>query len=165
MKQGLFSLGHPEDLYFICNKYYISILTERERDGFVHIAKLLHYISYVCTWLKKKGKASIDKTFFTQKVHIFFWTGWWYKPEYIINELNINSVITTPSHDQIVPIDANTLQVPFRLEGYAYSGKTSNCVNWTPWWWFPLSMLGEMLVNLFMHGKSCLWVAFEYQCN
>ncbi len=27
--------------------------------------------------------------------------GWWFKPEYIINELNINAVITSPSHDEV----------------------------------------------------------------
>ncbi|RAL38745.1 hypothetical protein DM860_013426 [Cuscuta australis] len=47
---------------------------------------------------------------------------WWYKPEYIINELNINSVITTPSHEEILPINAWTTQCPFTLRGYAYSG-------------------------------------------
>ncbi|XP_059630820.1 nitrate reductase [NADH]-like [Cornus florida] len=48
--------------------------------------------------------------------------GWWYKPEYIINELNINSVITTPSHEEILPINSWTTQMPYTLRGYAYSG-------------------------------------------
>ncbi|CAL9779047.1 unnamed protein product [Musa acuminata subsp. burmannicoides] len=47
---------------------------------------------------------------------------WWYKPEYIINELNINSVITTPGHDEILPINAFTTQRPYTMRGYAYSG-------------------------------------------
>nr|VDD23523.1 unnamed protein product [Brassica oleracea] len=47
---------------------------------------------------------------------------WWYKPEYIINELNINSVITTPGHEEILPINAFTTQKPYTLRGYAYSG-------------------------------------------
>ncbi|KAJ6335617.1 hypothetical protein OIU77_025552 [Salix suchowensis] len=47
---------------------------------------------------------------------------WWYKPEYIINELNINSVITTPSHEEILPINSRTTQRPYTLKGYAYSG-------------------------------------------
>ncbi|XP_017247630.1 nitrate reductase [NADH] [Daucus carota subsp. sativus] len=47
---------------------------------------------------------------------------WWYKPEYIINELNINSVITTPCHDEILPINSYTTQRPYILKGYAYSG-------------------------------------------
>ncbi|KAB2046228.1 hypothetical protein ERO13_D01G181700v2 [Gossypium hirsutum] len=48
--------------------------------------------------------------------------GWWYKPEYIINELNINSAITTPCHEEILPINAWTTQRPYTLRGYAYSG-------------------------------------------
>lgn len=47
---------------------------------------------------------------------------WWYKPEYIINELNINSVITTPCHEEILPINAWNTQRPYTIRGYAYSG-------------------------------------------
>ncbi|KAJ3695938.1 hypothetical protein LUZ60_001315 [Juncus effusus] len=47
---------------------------------------------------------------------------WWYKPEYIINELNINSVITTPGHDEVLPITSMTTQKPFTMKGYSYSG-------------------------------------------
>ncbi|XP_060198179.1 nitrate reductase [NADH] 2-like isoform X1 [Lycium barbarum] len=47
---------------------------------------------------------------------------WWYKPEYIINELNINSIITTPSHREILPIKTWTTRHPYMLRGYAYSG-------------------------------------------
>ncbi|XP_027156629.1 nitrate reductase [NADH]-like [Coffea eugenioides] len=47
---------------------------------------------------------------------------WWYKPEFIINELNINSVITTPCQDEILPINSWTTQRPYTLRGYAYSG-------------------------------------------
>ncbi|KAI9109369.1 hypothetical protein K1719_019423 [Acacia pycnantha] len=31
---------------------------------------------------------------------------WWYKLEYIIMELNINSVTTTPCHEEILPINS-----------------------------------------------------------
>ncbi|KAL3638775.1 Nitrate reductase [NADH] 1 [Castilleja foliolosa] len=47
---------------------------------------------------------------------------WWYKPEYIINELNINSVITTPCHGEILLINSSTTQRPYTLRGYSYSG-------------------------------------------
>lgn len=47
---------------------------------------------------------------------------WWYKPEYIINELNINSVMTTPCHEEILSINSATTQRPYTLRGYAYSG-------------------------------------------
>lgn len=57
-------------------------------------------------------------------IYLFFGIreGWWYKPEYIINELNINSVITTPCHDEILPINSWTTQRPYVVRGYAYSG-------------------------------------------
>ncbi|OEL14527.1 Nitrate reductase [NADH] 1 [Dichanthelium oligosanthes] len=48
--------------------------------------------------------------------------GWWYKPEHVINEMNINSVITTPGHDEILPVNANTTQGAYTIKGYAYSG-------------------------------------------
>ena len=59
------------------------------------------------------------------KFNLFTWIwiiAWWYKPEYIINELNINSVITTPFHDEILPINSFTTQRPYTMRGYAYSG-------------------------------------------
>ncbi|KAJ6846898.1 nitrate reductase [NADH] [Iris pallida] len=47
---------------------------------------------------------------------------WWYKPEHIINELNVNSVITTPGHDEMLPINSVTTQTSYTMKGYAYSG-------------------------------------------
>ncbi|XP_042499026.1 nitrate reductase [NADH]-like [Macadamia integrifolia] len=47
---------------------------------------------------------------------------WWYKPEYIINELNINSVITTPCHEEILPRNFWTTRRRYKLKGYAYTG-------------------------------------------
>jgi nitrate reductase (NAD(P)H) len=44
--------------------------------------------------------------------------GWWYKPDFIINDLNINSAIISPGHDQALAL-AYGAEVPFR--GYAYS--------------------------------------------
>ena len=45
--------------------------------------------------------------------------GWWFKPDFIINELNINSAITTPAHDEAVPYVEKTV-----VKGYAYAGKS-----------------------------------------
>ncbi|KAI5079840.1 hypothetical protein GOP47_0005319 [Adiantum capillus-veneris] len=44
---------------------------------------------------------------------------WWPRPDYLINELNINSVITSPAHGEVVQI---TMQTPYIVRGYAYSG-------------------------------------------
>lgn len=47
--------------------------------------------------------------------------GYWRNPDYIINHLNINSAISSPSHDAVVPLSlGGRAKVPFR--GYAYSG-------------------------------------------
>lgn len=46
--------------------------------------------------------------------------GWWFKPDFIINELNVNSAITSPAHDEQLAYTETTL-----VKGYAYAGKCS----------------------------------------
>lgn len=46
--------------------------------------------------------------------------GWWYKPDFIINDININSAMTSPAHDEVVKLDSRNAY--FNLCGYAYSG-------------------------------------------
>ncbi|CAJ1961681.1 unnamed protein product [Cylindrotheca closterium] len=46
---------------------------------------------------------------------------WWYKPEYIFNELNINSAIASPLHDEELPI-AQNIDKTYTVSGYAYTG-------------------------------------------
>lgn len=43
---------------------------------------------------------------------------WWYNPSYIINDLNVNSAIAYPAHDEIVPSSTTS----YTVKGYAYSG-------------------------------------------
>lgn len=45
--------------------------------------------------------------------------GWWFKPDFIINELNINSAVARPWHDEVVPLATNK---PYEVNGYAYTG-------------------------------------------
>ena len=45
--------------------------------------------------------------------------GWWYKPDYIFNELNINSAIAAPAHDETLRVAAGAT---YALRGYAYTG-------------------------------------------
>lgn len=45
--------------------------------------------------------------------------GWWFKPDYIINELNVNSAVARPWHDETVSLKRNS---PYTVKGYAYSG-------------------------------------------
>lgn len=49
--------------------------------------------------------------------------GWWYKPDYIINELNINSAMARPAHDEQLTISAEGVEGDiYTISGYAYSG-------------------------------------------
>ncbi|KAJ8445136.1 hypothetical protein Cgig2_029508 [Carnegiea gigantea] len=59
---------------------------------------------------------------------------WWYKPEYIITELNINSVITAPCHEEILPINSWTAQRPYTLRGYAYSDQQEKGSRYGKYW-------------------------------
>jgi len=43
--------------------------------------------------------------------------GWWRKPDFIINDLNINSAITSPGHDDVVVLTNGNVV----FKGYAYS--------------------------------------------
>jgi hypothetical protein len=45
--------------------------------------------------------------------------GWWFKPDFIINELNINSAVSRPWHDEVLPLGTN---VTYPMNGYAYTG-------------------------------------------
>jgi nitrate reductase (NAD(P)H) len=47
--------------------------------------------------------------------------GWWYKPEHIFNELNINSAIASPLHNEELPI-AKNIDKTYNVTGYAYTG-------------------------------------------
>ena len=44
---------------------------------------------------------------------------WWYKPEYIFNELNINSALTQPNHNETLSIVSTE---SYEVAGYAYTG-------------------------------------------
>lgn len=46
---------------------------------------------------------------------------WWYKPEYIFNELNINSAIAAPNHNETISI-RNQIGKDYEVCGYAYTG-------------------------------------------
>ena len=46
--------------------------------------------------------------------------GWWYKPDYIINQLNINSAIAFPGHKEMVSLAKPGQR--YAIKGYAYTG-------------------------------------------
>lgn len=50
--------------------------------------------------------------------------GWWFKPDFIINNLNINSAVARPWHDEVVPLARDT---SYNVRGYAYAGVQGGC--------------------------------------
>jgi len=46
--------------------------------------------------------------------------GWWFKPDYIINELNINSAISSPGHGEVLKL--KDMKETYDVKGYAYGG-------------------------------------------
>jgi nitrate reductase (NAD(P)H) len=46
---------------------------------------------------------------------------WWYKPEYIFNELNINSAMARPDHNETLSI-TKSIGNTYTVSGYAYTG-------------------------------------------
>ncbi|KAF9306751.1 hypothetical protein BGZ74_003609 [Mortierella antarctica] len=48
---------------------------------------------------------------------------WWTRPEYTINDLNINSALCSPAHGSVLPIsDPQALTKEITISGYAYNG-------------------------------------------
>ena len=85
---------------------------------------------------------------------------WWEKPEYIFNELNINSAISSPAHDECVPLDQKT----YAVKGYAYSGggravtRVEVSVN-GGYEWRLAKIIRPCKPN--MYGKHWCWVFWE----
>jgi nitrate reductase (NAD(P)H) len=46
--------------------------------------------------------------------------GWWHKPETLVNHINVNSVITSPGHEEFFRIRHGL--TCYTLRGYAYAG-------------------------------------------
>eukprot|EP01051_Picozoa_sp_SAG22_P003114 SAG22_NODE_147_length_17533_cov_46.384536_13_plen_398_part_00 len=46
--------------------------------------------------------------------------GWWFRPEYLFNQLNINSAIAAPANGETLPLAAGYEK--YAIKGYAYSG-------------------------------------------
>ena len=73
--------------------------------------------------------------------------GWWFDPDWIINELGINSTITSPAHEEMVTLDS---QKEYVVRGYAYSSAplflTSNSLR--------LSRQGSRRLNMRMQHPS-----------
>jgi len=90
---------------------------------------------------------------------------WWYKPEYIFNELNINSATTKPDHNELLPL-AKNIGKTYTVSGYAYTGggrkitrvevSTDNGVHWE------LADL-ERKERPTEYGMYWCWIWWDYQ--
>ncbi|CAL5220115.1 g2068 [Coccomyxa viridis] len=76
-------------------------VTEGESDNFYHFHDNRVLPSHVTEQLAKSE-------------------GWWYKPDFIINDININSAVTSPAHDEVITLAEGNSHVS--IAGYAYSG-------------------------------------------
>ena len=55
-----------------------------------------------------------------QGVHQAVWCAdWWSKSDFVLNELNVQSVVTAPAHDEMIPLTATG---NYTVKGFAYSG-------------------------------------------
>ena len=44
---------------------------------------------------------------------------WWSQSDFVLNELNVQSVVTAPAHDEMIPLAAKG---NYTVKGFAYSG-------------------------------------------
>ena len=87
--------------------------------------------------------------------------GWWEKPEYIFNELNINSAISSPAHDEKIPMFPGS---EYTVKGYAYTGGGRSITrvevsvdgghNWR--------LATHKQPPLSMYGKQWSWAHWQY---
>eukprot|EP00439_Symbiodinium_sp_Y106_P063839 s4047_g9.t3 len=55
-------------------------------------------------------------------VDLAYAEGWWYKPEYVINHMNINSAMFEPWHNSFVTLGQESTPSTVKVSGYAYTG-------------------------------------------
>ncbi|GMH44148.1 hypothetical protein BSKO_12082 [Bryopsis sp. KO-2023] len=89
--------------------------------------------------------------------------GWLSRPEYLVNELNINSVISRPGHDEFVSLKKNT---GYQLKGFASSGggrqviRVETSVDEGQTW---QQSTIHRFENPTVHGKSWCWVFWSIE--
>lgn len=47
---------------------------------------------------------------------------WWHDPNYICNDLSVNSAISAPDHDEVLPLTETSMKGTYKMRGYAYTG-------------------------------------------
>jgi nitrate reductase (NAD(P)H) len=92
--------------------------------------------------------------------------GWWFKPEYIINDLSVNSAISSPNHEEF--LSTTDSDAKYSLKGYAYTGGGRKITrvevsfdSGATW------KLGKVTIfeKPTEFGKYWTWVFWEYECT
>jgi nitrate reductase (NAD(P)H) len=90
---------------------------------------------------------------------------WWYKPEYICNDLSLNSAIAKPDHDEVLKVIPDG---KYTCGGYCYTGGGRRITR------IEVSLNGGALWNLAQinitekpsrSGKYWCWIFWEYTCT
>ena len=90
---------------------------------------------------------------------------WWYKPEYICNDLSINSAIAKPDHDETLAVTAGKM---YKCEGYCYTGggrritRMEVSLNSGAIWGLAKINITEKPSR---SGKYWCWIRWEYECS
>ena len=91
----------------------------RQAEGGVQAAIARHgMVSFVTFWAGMCTVSCWASVRSHGRTWCFLPAGWWQKEDFVINELNVQSVITSPGHDEIIPLT----QEKYTVKGYAYSG-------------------------------------------
>lgn len=92
--------------------------------------------------------------------------GWWYKPEYLFNELNINSAIVYPGNGETLKLDGAG---EYTIKGYAYSGGGRKITRvevsfdgGLTWKLCKLDYPEERYSHAPKYGKYYCWMFWEY---
>ncbi|KAA6428567.1 MAG: nitrate reductase [Trebouxia sp. A1-2] len=91
--------------------------------------------------------------------------GFWSNPDFAINELSIQSIITSPTHGELIPLAAST-STTYTVRGYAYSGGGRKVItvevslDGGNTWLISRIMRGEEPSE---YGKHWCWVFWEVQ--
>ena len=90
---------------------------------------------------------------------------WWYKPEYICNDLSINSAIAKPDHDEVLKVIPGKT---YKCGGYCYTGggrritRIEVSLNSGALWGLAKINITEKPSR---SGKYWCWIFWEYECT
>ena len=73
-----------------------------------------HVSSMPCLW-----QFCMDAYCIVSNPVLFWCADWWSKSDFVLNELNVQSVVTAPAHDEMIPLSASGT---YTVKGFAYSG-------------------------------------------